>query len=340
MDPARRYLRTFAVVLGTALLAIALLNWAVNPYSYYPSAWLRPLTWSTRPLRTEALSGCRGVGALIIGSSRSMKLAPAQLQRLTGLRALNASVDSAMAEDFLALLRLARAGCGGSVKEVVLGIDLEAFHDTQGPDGRITGAPAYWAQLPLPERLRSAAAATEKLLAWEQTVQSLRSLRMLREPLPTPTSRFDDDGFLHYVAWEAQKADGTFKLDTSGQVQAYLSRFAGFKHLSHRRLAVLRTFLEETASDGVRVRGFVTPLHADVLAALRSQRGFDALRSELNAQLADLQREFPHFTAFDASEVSAYGGAPDGFWDGAHVDDESSALLLDGLYGRRGDAVQ
>lgn len=339
---ASGFLRIFSVA-TLALMSLPVgLNFLVNPFAHYPVSIIRPVTWSTRTLRTTALLSCKGTGALIMGSSRSMKLAPAQVKNLTGLRAYNASVDSAMAEDYLALLRLALRGCAGSVREIVLGIDIEAFHDARGPDSRVTGSLAYWNELPAEERVRSALDAAESVLAWDQLAESIRSLRLLLSPgrREEPASRFDDDGFLHYLNWEREKAEGTFKLSASGQIDSYLARFAGYQHLSSRRREIFEQFLGECFAAGIRVRSFVTPLHAEVLAALRARRNFDATRAELLAWLEPLTQANRLFSFVDYSNVLSFGGAEDGFYDGAHIDDENSDRLLKALYAERADALQ
>lgn len=335
-----RYLKTFRIA-TVCLVALPVgLNAFVNPYLYYPTSLFRPVTWSTRPLRTVALRSCQGTGAVIIGSSRAMKLAPSRVEKRTGLRSYNASVDSAMAEDYLALYRLAHLGCGDGLQEIVLGIDLESFHDTHGPDGRVTGAPDYWLQLPWEERIRSALDALEKLVAWEQTVQSLRSVRLAFEQPPVATSSFDADGLFHNLSWEKEKAEGTFKLDAKGMIGPYLSRFAGYRHVSPRRREIFEQFLAEASAAGIRVRAFVTPLHSEVQDALRASRGFDERRGELMSWLGRLAAENHSFSVVDYSDVRAFGGTERGFYDGAHIDDENSDRLLDALYGARADALQ
>lgn len=339
---ALRFSQFFAVATLALMSLISGLNVVVNPLAYYPTTIVRPLTWSTRPLRTSALLSCRGTGVVIVGSSRAMKLAPAEVERLTGMRAYNASVDSAMAEDYLALLRLAVRGCAGSVREIVLGIDVEGFHASQNPDGRVTGSLAYWQELPPQERLRSALDAIETLLSWDQIVQSARSLRLILNPAeqPPPTSRFDADGLLHYLDWERERAEGRFNLNPSGQIENYLARFAGYGHLSLRRREVFEQFLRECFAASIRVRSFITPLHAEVRDALRARRNFDETHAELLTWLESLAAKNSLFSAVDYSDVLSFGGVEDGFYDGAHIDDENARRLLRALYNARTDAFQ
>ena len=84
----------------------------------------------------------------------------------------------------------------------------------------------------------------------------------------------------------------------------------------------------------------MTPLHAEVRAALRARRNFDATRAELLAWLEPLSVTNRLFSVVDYSEVSSFGGAEDGFYDGAHIDDENSDRVLRALYSAGADAIQ
>lgn len=83
---------------------------------------------SARDLKFESLTRCRPE-VLILGSSRSMRIRPATVRALTGRSAFNAAVDSALVEDFVALAERAPGK-----KEILLGVDLEAFHNQWSTD--------------------------------------------------------------------------------------------------------------------------------------------------------------------------------------------------------------
>jgi hypothetical protein len=339
-DAQRRFVRAFAWALGGALALLGAFNVGVNPYGYYPTRIVRPLTWSSRVTHSDDLAQCHQWQAVVLGSSRSMKLSPSQIEQKSGLRTYNAAVDSAMAEDLLAIWRLAHERCGATLRELIIGIDIESFHDVQEPDGRITGAPLIWTHLPPQEQLRSASAALSRTLSWEQTAQSIRSLQLAATGYPADKVRFDADGYLHYLDHEQAKASGTFVLDSHATTQAYLQRFAGMRHVSERRRAVFETLLRETAQAGVRVRTFITPLHEDLVTALKKERDFDHLRTEVVTMISELQRQYPHFTNEDFTEVQSFSGSPQAFYDGAHIDDQNADRLIDTLYGKRADALQ
>ena len=102
--------------------------------------WLFPtVVINSRTEKMRLFQTCRQAGeitGLVLGSSRAMKLRPADLDRDTGLRFFNFAVDSACAEDYLAIYRWAVAQ-GARPKLLVLGLDIEALHDNDPLDGRL-----------------------------------------------------------------------------------------------------------------------------------------------------------------------------------------------------------
>src|ERR1700730_17557801 len=130
---ARRWLQVFFVVLLGGVASVGGTNFLVNPLGYYPTHALPPITWSSRGLKLRLLSEAPPPEVLILGSSRSMKIAPRDVQRLSHFTAFNASVDSARVEDWYALLNFTLSRPGMRLQRVILAIDPEAFHDHVGP---------------------------------------------------------------------------------------------------------------------------------------------------------------------------------------------------------------
>jgi hypothetical protein len=184
-----RLIAFLAVLIGT-LGAIALLNLVVNPLGYYPVSFFHPLTWSTRQIKASLMISSPPVEALILGSSRTMSLSPAEIQRLSGHRAFNASVDSARVEDDLAIFRFASEERRWNLREVIVGLDVEAFHDGIPPDPRLSTAPEFRHWLPWTPRQQVIAGALKDLVSLGQAHQSLRSIELHIAGLPPRESVF------------------------------------------------------------------------------------------------------------------------------------------------------
>jgi hypothetical protein len=324
-----------AVFFG-GLVAVVALNFVVNPFGYYPVHVLRPLTWSSRQVKAGLLETAR-YEAVVVGSSHTMKIAPSDVERATGLRTVNASVDSARVEDIYALLSLALARPDCTLKEVVLGIDPEAFHDHLAPDARLLGAAALLPFVPADFKAELVREAGEGLVTFGQVMASLRSLRMWRSSsYPPVDSTFDDDGFLHYVTWEREIAQGTFVPSFDGTVAEYDARFLGFEALSERRRDLFVRLMDDLAARGVRVHAFITPMHHTVRDSLTKKRDLVRLVASLHAFLDDVARTHPSFTWVDYLDPAAVQADPEAFFDGAHPRDETMSRIVAALFGGKG----
>jgi hypothetical protein len=314
---ARRWTRTFLFVIFAACLVLGAFNFTINPYGYYPPRVLPPLTWSSRETKVALVERHADADALIIGSSRSMYVSPHQLGELLHHRFLNVAVDSATVEDWFAMYAFAHDRVGLPLREIVLGVDLEAFRNHGTPDGRLLGQSELRAQLSLDLRLRWLLNQSEQLLSLEQTLDSTRSVRT-RNSRPAPTYYFDEnDGFQHLL--ERKPLDPSH----DAQLAAYEARFDGFTNVDAHRAEMFEDMLHRAEAAGIRVRGFVTPLHPALIARLRTTRDFDRLRELVIRYLPEIQKRLSNFTVVDFTDIASFGGDPEGFIDVAHADEKN-----------------
>lgn len=326
----RPFVRRFLGLFIGLLLGIALMNLFVNPMGLYPPHLLPPVTWNMRAIKPELLQQARPKPqVLILGSSRSMQISPAQVQKLTGMPAFNAAVESAMAEDDYAMLRYAVERAGVTPRLVILGIDVEAFHDRLPIEDSALEAQAFRGFLPgdgFPAWKKF-----YKLFVVQQTRLSLRSLRVqLTGHLPQ-RNYFDADGYLHYGEYERERATGHYDLDTKVQreIASYVARTAGYTAISPERRKYLEELLQYCHERGIKVVIWVTPLGPRVLASI-GPRGYDQREREVLAMLRELGARYGD-PVFEFSSVEKFGGDPDGFWDGAHMTEPNNSLVTERL---------
>ena len=334
----RPFVRRFLGLFLGLLLAIAALNFLVNPMGLYLPHLLPPVTWNMRAIKPELLRKADPKPqVLILGSSRSMQISPAEVQKLTGLPAFNAAVESAMAEDDYAMLRYAVERAGIAPRLVILGVDVEAFHNRLPIEDQALEAEAFRGFLP--GSGFSAWKKFYKLFVVQQTRLSLRSLRVrLTGRFPQRFS-FDGDGYLHYGDYERERATGHYDLDTKIQrdVAQYVARSAGYTAISPERRKYLEELLQYCQGRGIEVVIWVTPLGPRLLESL-GPRGYSQREGEVVAMLQDLGAKYGA-AVYDFSSVEKFGGDPNGFWDGAHMTEPNNARVARQML-RRTDAVQ
>ena len=334
----RPFLRRFLGLFVALLLAIAAINLLVNPMGLYPPHLLPPVTWNMRAIKPELLRKAEPKPrVLILGSSRSMQISPSEVQKLTGLPAFNAAVESAMAEDDYAMLRYAVERGGVTPQLVILGIDVEAFHNHLPIEDSALEAEAFRGLLP--GSGFSPWKKFYKLFVVQQTRLSLRSLRVqLTGHIPQRLA-FDPDGYLHYREFERERASGHYDLNTKVQreIGDYVARTAGYTAISTERRKYLEELLQYCHQHGIRVVMWVTPLGPRLLESLAA-RGYEQREREVLAMLHDLGAQYGD-PVYDFSSVEKFRGDPGGFWDGAHMTEANNSLVTR-LMLRQTDAVQ
>ena len=288
-----------------------------------------------------------GVGGLILGSSRSMKLDPKQLESRLGVRFFNFSVDSARAEDLLAIYRWVRRQ-GVTPRYLVLGLDVEALHDDDQADHRLqenaellAGLRGRVGSAGALDRVAAAAATYKGLFTAAYVADAARSVARCLQPSSHSgaATEFDPDGYLRYVKLERERAAGTFDLDRqiSDSLEGYVLRFRGMYDLSPRRRQDLELLIHEATADGVVVKVWITALHPRTALYLGERTAYAELLSRTRALLVRL-RDTWGIDAYDYSAPERFAGSLTAWYDGGHIDEKNAELVAAGLAAPSRDA--
>lgn len=332
-----RFLAVFGATAACVLVLIAAANFLVNPLDLYPPHLFEPAVRSSRVTKVRLIRDAGEIRpeAIVLGSSRSMQVAPATITRLTGLRAFNFANDSALAEDYYAALRFLVEDARITPRLLIIGVDVEAFHNRVAPDERLLAIPALSKYLQYGEAARAQVDLLRRLVSRQQTQATARSVvrASLRRDRTPVLWHFEEDGYLRYDDLERERADGRFSLDRHIQdsVVEYLSRFAGFSALSDRRKAYFTATLEYARSRRIPTIIFLTPLHPTLIHALQP-RDYDSRAREASAFLTEAARA-SGATYVDLSTIDRFGGNPHAFWDGGHMDPVNMDLMTHRLLG-------
>ena len=331
-NQGRKFIRWFAVPAACFLALLLSLNVLADPYDVVGVRMIPPLVRSDRLVKTTLLAERDPAPQiLVMGSSRTLKLDPGHIQQLTGMTALNLGVGSCRAEGPLLMttyaLKIDRAP-----EVIILGIDLEAFHDKLPVDQRWNRVPEARGVIQElnEDRYKILFNTLAELLSYDMALDSIRSVRRHRsanKPLQRTTYR--DDGVIEYPLWQSWRDAGTFNLDAmlNDSRREYRGRFRGYESPAPWRQGYFQQFLQLCQDNDIAVVGFITPLHPRVVADLRVQADYDRLKEELWSFLAPLQERYP-FDLHDLSDVATFGGTEENFWDGAHVDEINANRLL------------
>ncbi len=337
----RSFVFRFGLLVLLALVAIGTLNYLVNPEGLYQTHLVPQILWSARPQKTALLKAARPVPqAVILGSSRVMNIPPKDVERLTGLVTFNAGVDSAKTEDFYVLLRYAVENLHLTPRLVIIGIDVEAFHNHEPPH--------YYLQKPsaLAAFLRNGTGqywrwkSFTNLLSYQETQVSALALYRRARGFTENQTETDSDGYEHFKDFAHRRASGELLLNSEMQstIQRFSPRYDDYTALSRERLAYMEDTLRYAHEHGIKVVVFTTPIHPEVEDGLRSH-GYMERKREVEQALQQIcsVAEVPFY---DLSSTVSFGGDPSHFYDGVHFDDTFPPLMLSRMFPVNAHAVQ
>lgn len=307
--------------------AVALFNIWANPEGLFPTKFLPPVIADHRPEKAYLLATSTSrPEALILGSSRSMKIEPALVERYTGLKTFNAAVFYGYAEDDYALLRYAVERAGVRPKLVIIGLEWATF----APDPRndYLNRPNQLSEF-LPGRhaaLRYAELAGAAI-SWPQTSLSLEAVDrfVLQRTAPALQMHIEPDGYLIRDVDERAKADGSFRLGNQMVYsrKLYQQRLRSFS-FAPERVRYFQELLQYCRDRRIRVMVFATPVHHQIFA---DEDAADQQRERAALDTMRALTEQGGATFDDFLHVENFGGEPDAFFDGTHIDARNATLL-------------
>ncbi len=331
----KKFIRYFLIIATCILGCVVTLNVLVDPYDLLGVRLLPALVRSDRMVKTEILANAETApDILIMGSSRTLKLSPETIMRLTGQTALNLGTGSCRAEGPL-LMSFYAESIDKLPTTIIVGIDIEAYHDKLPADLRWNRVPEVQGRIP--ELDESAYKLffnnLAEVLSLDMAKDSIRSIRReMDESSPPSRTTFRDNGVIDYPLWQNWKDAGTFDLDAQidHSILEYRGRYRGFEEISPWRKKRFEEFLQFCRDHDIRVIAFITTLHPRVQADLREQVAFDQLQADLTSFLEAMQAEYG-MEFHDLSDTATYGGDAAHFWDGAHIDSVNADKLLEYL---------
>jgi len=265
---------------------------------------------------------------IFFGGSRCERFDPAYARRRTGLQTFNLAVSNSHPEGAWALANWLCGRRPGVRLRWVWGVNSASFSDRDLDPALLQDQRFSWyfddallraqrkllpqtvAQMPQGSRLDGRRYARNGLLLWN-------TYDRYREIGGTLDKSLD-----RYIAMTVAKVkNATGSGDGKSRSRVYFEK-------------TLR-LLNEHGTTPVIV---VMPIHPRVLAALRPY-GHERSQARLLAYLHGLEKSC-RLEVVDLTEVSSFGGDPEGFYDGVHIDRKNSDRVIDALVKRSGDALR
>gem|GEM_PF-5806191 len=360
--PARRFLLISGSVYLAGLAVVVAFSVFVNCWgSFGKTGFLDIRQYNDRMVKVDyldRLSPSLRPEILLLGSSNLMGIRARDLQRRTGKRVFNAYMSGAMAEDHLCMIRHLLLDLHHHPEALIVGLETWTFHPPGDRAGIIPSlrrplanvpqlvrhhpdcwfVPLYWSKLVecfSPDQL----AASWRVLTDPNVVRQpwapLEKSTVLQPDgalVPKPNTDISFAGTMH-------RLDEHGEFDVTAAIQETidqgktdkLKQFPQFDFdgLWQHRIELFEQFLSTCESNDVRVVLVVNPIHPALMTLLDSKTPH--LKNQ--RQLLQLTRRWEKkysvvVGTFDASDISSFGGDPDGFFDETHCGTRNSKRLL------------
>jgi hypothetical protein len=339
---SRRFSLSFLILLASLAASYLTCAVVINPRGYFNVNIFPVVTLDSRQAKMKLFASfniSRPVDGLILGSSRAMKISGSELTNQLGQRFFNFSVDSAEAEDYLAIYRWVRSQ-DPRLKTLVIALDVEALHDDDQLDGRLKSNADLMRVLgdrgqrpPLCTELQDALDRLKEVFSRHYATDMAQSILLHVGSGVTPLVTFDVDGFLHYLAWE-RPSTLSLHARVAASREEYDRRFRSMTSLSNKRRDLLEQLLQDAGHNGITVVLWITPIHPDLADYLSRETRYALLLEETRAYVMYLGSKYG-VTTYDFSSPALFGGTNSGWYDGAHIDSTNATVialkLSDGL---------
>ena len=323
---SRRFTRVFLAALASGFAVSAGLAWYTDPLRTFGTGRIGSFVTEEFDLKPEAfLRLDPSPQAIVLGTSRVLKLKPECLTELTGYSAFNFGLNASRVEDWSAAYRFVRAQGRRPLRELVIGADVDGFDNHAETEPRLLSSDHLRAYVDASWNL-SWGVAARALLGWQAFKYGMLLLWYEVHPSsrPQPKMRFDDRGFVIYDRWErGAHRDEAFDKN-AGKLRDQLSG-RGFDALSPKRVALFQDMVRTTHAEGATIDVFIPPLTSES-AGLRSAP-IESRINDLEGMLSGLEREGT-IRLFRVHSIADFHGDPAGYYDGLHMTEDNATRLL------------
>ena len=314
--------------------AVAATSATYKPPPVYPylSPVMREAVEGTNPSLAQKVLGydawVRAHGGpphtLILGTSRSVMLDPAEIERRTGTTAYNAGISNGATREFDVMTGFADLRSPGALPNIVLLLDLESF-DNRAPTRRVRD---------YERRIQIARAACREAVAcrhrWQLAANAIARDARARQNggRPYRETQLPNGRQINGVLEKMERQGVDLRIVQRHRIAARVKSYGPgqFDHLYAVPRQHFERFLALANARGVAPHIVITGM---LPACIRicGPAGWSARRAEVKAYLRTLDRTYD-FTWADLSLPSTWGGSSASFYDEIHLRPAGASLVV------------
>lgn len=312
----------FLLLVGAQAAAVLAMNVVVDPRGEFETGLFAPIsTWSEERDKLDLLAAAPAPRTLVLGSSRVMKLAPADFETLGRGPAFNLGLSGSTVSDALTTYDAARS-LHAAPSLVVLGVDTDRMVVTRADRW---AEPRPFEDLTPGEYGRRLAASYSLDYFWD----TLNVVRYNVAGYPPKSVTIDPDGLYHYVDWESRSPRPPPDPLAFERALRVHTGFYSDPGLDPARVEGLADFVARARSEGTEVILFMTPLHPALQAELDRSTRYPEARENVLGALVELCGE--GVRVHDLETLHSFGGSPGDFKDVVHYGPDNARRLVETL---------
>jgi hypothetical protein len=335
----RRTLWFLLVLVAVALVvmaAVGTLNTLADPYGLIGMKLLPTVTTSDRTIKADAIESLKQAPQLIVlGSSRSMRWMPEHFDEVTGLRTFNAGVNGiGGTADAWAMVNYIHDTFPDSHPKYWWLLDVESFVPFK-VQGRTANEPrlAQYVEGSGTVRktpsaiLRQAWANRSSVFSLDSAKDSLRVLmnrKKVKRVYDEYRKRFKSDGSMADRPLTKGEWNRRWPKSVKRYTDLYTNAYFDLDPTAKKYFEQTLAFMNDQGATPLIVLTPINPKLREYVDPL----GWPQRHQQVLDYLDSMKKQYK-FEFIDITDITTWGGDPEGFYDGVHMTVENTAKATD-----------
>ena len=299
----------------------------VNPHARFTRDVYPSITPSARSIKTEAYKNLVDEPDIVIfGSSRAFTISPSYIEKKTGYRAFNMSVEGGRTGDYAVQLNyIMKSGLVPDVLIVEVGIETFAkdyFDDELQPLSLIPNMPFNMAYMVAGELL-------EDIFSVQSLSDSAYVVTLSDVEKKSMTWTFKPDGMGERKSLTHDQYLRLLASTIEGRLNSLFCT-----QINYTAMKILKETLGLAETKGVAVILYESPMHGNYLerGEKENPEGYAYCRTLIRNAISSLTKSYPNVFFRDLSEYDTVSNlGENGFYDAVHLRPDAAELVVDAL---------
>ena len=322
-NPELKFVGGFITFVFILLILIFALSIIIDPRGLYGTNIFKPLTLTIRSEKLASLERQSPPPEVIIyGSSRVFKLNPAKVEKYTGLKAFNASVDYGRPEEQYAMTRYVTDKLQLRPKLLLIGYHLGEFNNDEIEQQTINSTELRpYLSITSAYYLKNLIRTFKDTVNLNYLVDIGRSLIFSQTGYPRSKTKFLDNGYRDFDPNFIEPAEKRLDIGRAARL------FENMPELNPERKQYLEKLLALAKETNMQVIIFITPMPTLMVEQLALTTNYSQRKQEFMDYLKLLSEEYP-LSYYDFSSPSLFSGYEDAFDDITHPTEKNLDLIV------------